>query len=98
MIRMYGHSDDIVYIDGDAQHEIGAGVPVSITSKDPEEGGVVVRLDYVNPGVWEARIRQLAEDLPIPWPVRVSNRHEYSVLVEIDCPHPGVGVTWPHGR
>lgn len=58
-----------------------------------EKGGVVVTMDYGEPGVWSAQIRQIAEDVPVPWPVRIGPpggaRHKtwgYSVCVEIDAP------------
>ena len=100
MIILYGASDDLVEIEGDVQEEIGCyekAVLVTIGRPEVDLGqnayGVQVRMSYGDEaGVWAARIAPIDEDVPIPWPVRVS-AWGYSAHVVVECP-PGTPVTW----
>ena len=54
-----------------------------------KEGGAVVDMHYDVPGVWCSRVRQINEDVPIPWPISVVTDDElpgHSVVVLVDCP------------
>ena len=93
MIRIYGASDDIVEIEGDVNEETSPGRSIVIGTK--VDGGLVVSMKYgVGAAVWQARVRQIDEGIPVPWPVTIGNAEPhgfpdpqtYSVLVTIDCP------------
>lgn len=84
MIRIYGHSDDVVCL-GESREPMGQGMVWeneigpgrSIVIGSPEAGGVAVTMFYA-PGktmgaTWAARVRQLDEGIEIPWPVTISN-------------------------
>lgn len=98
MIRISGHSDDIIEIDvHGASDEIGAfSRPVAITIKAKEAiQGCRVIGEYA-PGdaaVWRFAVEQIDEDVPMPWPVRFAKKHGYSLEVQIDAP-PDVTVEW----
>ena len=91
VIRIYGASDDLVEIedsagDGDEIDCYDRGVEILVD--DPHHGGVIVRADYAPKGagaVWQFGLRQLDEDVPIPWPVHIEAKG-YSVHVVIECP------------
>lgn len=106
MIRIYGASDDLIEIEGDVEEGIcrvsGKGPSITIGGR---EGGVVVRMTYGHgdSGVWAAFVRQIDENVPIPWSVTIDvapapHRYPpggcgYSTRVSIDCP-PETPVTW----
>lgn len=98
MIRIYGHSDDCIEIEGSVKDEIGAwDKPRAITITDRIGQGVRVLAQYA-PGdaaVWRFSVEQLDEDVPVPWPIRITPAHGYSVAVEIDC---GDDVTVEHDK
>jgi len=92
MLRIYGASDDLVVIEGHVDDEVSPSRSITIGT---EAGGVVVSMKYgVGAGVWQARVRQIDEGIPVPWPVTIGNAEPsgspdpqtYSVLVTIDCP------------
>ena len=56
-----------------------------------DDGGVVVEMFYT--GVWGAKVHQLGEDIPIPWPVTIKDDGKYSVVVDVACPN-GTKVRW----
>ena len=98
MIRISGHSDDIVEIDvhgrGDEIGCINKPAVITITAKDAIQGCRVIG-EYA-PGeaaVWRFAVEQVDEDVPMPWPVRFVPKHGYSLEVQVDCP-PDVKVEW----
>lgn len=95
MIKIYGHSDDIVCIKGDIDDEVypkGKKGEVIVTVGGEGEGVEVVSC-YDRHGCWSFALRLIDEDVPMPWPVRIEVAHSYSLAVVIDCP-PGTPVDW----
>jgi hypothetical protein len=84
MIVVYGHSDDLVEVEG-AGFDDEADGDSRLVFGNKEDGGVQVDMRYVTPGVWAATIQQLGDEVPIPWDIQVSNT-AYTVRVEIDIP------------
>lgn len=81
MIKIYGHSDDVVVIDGDVREELGAYDRVRTIKIGGWIGGLEVVTEYgVTTGVWQLSVRQIDDDVPMP-------------AVVIDCP-PGTPVSW----
>ena len=78
MLTIYGASDDLVEFEGSFEEEIGCydEQQVVFRLQDSEGQGCFVIMRYAPPyipgGVWTAEVAQLGEDLPIPWPLRVS--------------------------
>lgn len=88
MMRIYGVSDDLVEIEGvDGGDEYGAFDRVTrIEIGDRESGGLIVEMEYRENGCWAATAIPLADDVAIPWPVRVVlGGRGYSAQIEIDC-------------
>lgn len=97
MLRIYGASDDLVELEGIVSDEVNhvGGGPVRLRIGD-DTGGLFVVMKYsAGPGaVWSARIEQIEDDVPIPWPVTVRTQDPqnhcgvagYTVIVEIGCP------------
>jgi len=89
MTRIYGHSDDLVEVEveggaGGYAKEYNGNTRLIFGDKD--FGGCKVDMTYVKPGVWAARIKQLAEGIPIPWDIIIRTGVGdvgYSVVVEI---------------
>jgi hypothetical protein len=98
MIEISGHSDDVVCIGGDVNDEVAPGAILLVGTK---QAGVEVKMQYLSTGVWAARVSQVDDGAPIPWPVSIceseptglkDNRTPpYTVVVRIDCP-PGTPV------
>lgn len=100
MLRIEGHSDDIVCVSGDGfgSDEISAGdrrVRLTIGHTEAVPGhdarGVVVEMEYGDNGsktaTWGATVRRIDEDIEIPWPVTITAPREgYSPIVVVDCP------------
>lgn len=87
MLKISGHSDDVVSIEGDIEDEVKERQRITVGT--PEMGGVIVTMRYGVGGtaVWQASIRQLDEKVVVIWPVRVvTAENGYSVAVEVECP------------
>lgn len=93
-VRIYGASDDLVIFSVDAgADEVGcsdAGVEFMVTDSQAP-GAIVVTMQYAPEGagaVWQAAVRQAAEDHPFPGTVTVEVEPErrYSSLVTITTP------------
>lgn len=95
MIKIYGHSDDVVVIDGDIREELGAFNDERVITIGGEGAGLEVVASYGkgNGGVWQFTLRQVDEDVGVPWSVSITTEHTYSLAVVIDCP-PGTPVDW----
>jgi len=94
MLRIYGHSDDCVEIEGDVNDEIGAFERARVITIGGEGEGVIVRAAYApdsSAGVWRLSVELVEEGVPCPWPIRIEPRHSYSQQIVIDCP-PGTPV------
>lgn len=91
MIRIYGHSDDVVCIDGDVRDELGAYDRERTITVGGEGEGLEVTAVYSDSGTWQFSLRQLDEDVPMPWGVRIVPEHAYSLAVIVECP-PGTPV------
>ena len=106
MIRIYGASDDLVEIEGHPDgEEVGCYDKDVVVIIGTMTAGLVVRMSYdgatvpesaglgeVGFGCWSARVVQVAEDAPVPWPVTITTAGSssgavgYSVCVNIDAP------------
>ena len=90
MVRIYGNSDDQVYVERDGTKEqITAYRAVSFLIGDAT-GGAIVRIDYGTEGaaVWRIEVSQIDEGIALPWPLRFENVREtdHSLAVVIECP------------
>lgn len=93
MIKIYGHSDDVVVIGGNYTGETKSGHKILIGTL---ECGLFVSMQYApskSGPVWRASIEQINEDILLPWPVTIVNAEPsgyplstYSVMVIVDCP------------
>lgn len=96
MIYVYGHSDDCVEVEGHESMLNEFYGPTALEFGDTDFGGVRVEMTYTGPGLWAATIRQLEENVPIPWDIQIrhtwcsarENVPGYSVMVIIDIPNP----------
>lgn len=107
MIRIQGHSDDVVVIEGDGANgqrfceELGAYERHrTITVGDPAVGGVRIVAEYdpkhagLDTTCWRLSVELVEEDKPIPWPVRIETAENlYSPAMVIDCPA-GTPIDW----
>lgn len=91
-IKISGASDDLIEysVDG-VDEEINAEhADLQVISQDG--GQLQVGVDYVNPGVWAAAIRQVDDGVPVPetWDIRVRQQPDtpYSVEVVIQTSAP----------
>jgi len=91
MIKIYGHSDDVVVIMGDITDELGAFDRERVITIGGDGEGLEVTAIYAKGGTWKFSLRQIDEDVPMPWPVRIVPAHAYSLAVIVDCP-PGTPV------
>lgn len=95
MIKIYGHSDDVVCIDGDSfSDEVSLGRMITIGD---EKRGMNVVFKYAagkkSGAVWRGCVEQIEENIPM-FPISVSEAEPsggpdpctYSVLFTIDCP------------
>lgn len=90
MLRIYGHSDDVVVIDGHLQDEVGPNRAIVIGDG---RRGMRVTFRYSasrrSGAVWRGAIEQIDEGVPL-FPVEVSEAaaggQSYSVMFIIDCP------------
>lgn len=73
------------------EHEFGCYGENMVFTIGEDDAGVVVEMFYA--GVWGAKIHQLGEDIPIPWPVSVGSKGGYTVDVRVDCSE-GTKVRW----
>lgn len=100
MLRISGHSDDVVCLEGIVSDEIGDRMVVIVGNPDAQEGqdayGIKVKMRYVNGGVWAATVEPIGEDVKCPWDVKVEV-HKYTSIVTIDCPE-GTPVKWRRAR
>lgn len=102
-VKLLGHSDDIVVIEGIAggSDETGDGAVITVGYPEAAEGmpshGVIVRMNYGpewhGEGVWVASVAPIGEDTPIRFPVRIEMAEGYTPIVTIDCP-PGTPVSY----
>ena len=90
MIHIYGHSDDLVEVEGDVEAEFD-GYPQTITIGNHQVGGIMVTMNYEDGGCWSTKIEMLQEGVRCPWDISVGTR-EYSTRVTVDCPE-GTPVT-----
>ena len=98
-----GHVDEEPtsgHVESGIRKEIGCyDQNVEFVVGDPDTGAVEVTMHYNVLGVWSATVGRVLEDIPVPWPVVISDGHKeldippYSVVVMIECPD-GTEVTW----
>ena len=102
MIRMWGASDDLVYIEGQCIFNGSVLEDGEELYADREDGitfyigdKAIVRIEYcMGPGAtWGAQIDMVDEGILIPWTVAISTGDDsrddfpvYTVIVIIDCP------------
>ena len=109
MLHFWGASDDLVECEGDVCGEIGCYEDFVIARIGGSDGGCDVVMFYDSPNLhggaaWTAGIRQIDEDIPVPWPVRVETVDRYgkpglgySMGMTVACP-PGTPVVWRTGK
>ena len=100
MISVYGHSDDVVVIEGDVDDEVRPGRTITVGDV---KRGVRINFKYAasktSGAVWRGSIEQIDEGVPM-FPVTVTEAEpsgypdpqSYSVKLIVDCP-PGTPVT-----
>lgn len=94
MIKIYGHSDDLVEIEGDIEDELCAYEDGRIITIGGEGEGVVIRAEYApegSAGVWRFSVELVDDGVPCRWKIEIEPKHEYSQQVVIHCP-PGTPV------
>jgi len=97
MLKISGHSDDIINLEGIVNDEVnGDGANIIVGKQSASEGedafGIKIKMRYVKGGVWAATIEPLDDDVKCPWPVSVTIEN-YSAVVAIDCPK-GTNVSY----
>lgn len=110
MLKFFGASDDLVECRGDHYGEIDCYDDFVVARVGDDAGGCEVVMVYDSPilggkaAVWTGCVRQLSENVPIPWPIGIESVDRdgrpgagYSVAVVIDCP-PGTPVVWWTGE
>jgi len=95
-LTMYGQSDDLMEFDGlegtdefnpSNSHENIMGT-FEVTSQSDWAG---LKISVIYDGCWSFAIGLRDEETNFPnWPIRISRKHEYSMLVEIDVPDDAV--------
>lgn len=84
MLKIYGHSDDIVELDGIVEESIQAlANDVCVKIGDEKAGGIWVYMTYDS--LWTAAVSLIDENIPIPWPVLIKG-DGHTIVVEIMCP------------
>lgn len=93
-LRISGHSDDIVILEGFLDEElctdINGVVKLLIGEANSKQGqdshGLRVDMTYgAEAAIWSATISQIDEDIKCPWSVSLTFQG-YSPTVTIDCP------------
>lgn len=95
-MRFYGASDDVVVLHrGERAVEefdcIGGLLVLRVEDEDGH-GGCELTFAYEasedgdGEATWHVKVGMIDEDVPIPWPIRLTARTGYSVVVEIDAP------------
>ena len=95
MLRIYGHSDDLVEIEGDVNEELNTDNAVLLIGRE-DDGGLVARVSYAHnnrAAVWGVSVEPVDEEVPIPWPVgiKLEPEHGYSAVLIVSSP-PGTLV------
>ena len=93
-LRIYGHSDDNVEIEGWLREEIGCyDEPVRIEIGSPMSGGIAVVAEYAaghrGGATWSIAFAPLDEEVPCPWDVEFDpegNGKGYSFGLIVHCP------------
>lgn len=88
-VSFSGHSDDIVLV---TDHK-GADEHGCYQSDDKETVhasfvvGGRIRVRALYDGCWSFAVGQLSEGINFPeWPIRITQKHPYSVQLEVDVP------------
>lgn len=97
---VYGHSDDVIVVKGgDKSLELGCYNSFCTIELRGEGGGLHMRWLYGpnNTTVWVVEIRQISEEVLIPWDIRIEQGRFCGVFhtprVIIECP-PETELTW----
>lgn len=86
-----GASDDLVEVSGRVDDEVqhyGPGPAVG-RIETPEGDGLLVVVQYVNPGTWSVGVAPLEEGFPIPpWKIEIGNAPDcsYSAALTVWAP------------
>jgi hypothetical protein len=87
--RFYGSSDDLFEIEGAIREEINCcdgRASVQIRSAITEARIRIIG-EYIDPGTWSMGVSLVDEGDTLPaWPIRLFQKHPYSVALEIDVP------------
>jgi hypothetical protein len=104
MLKIYGHSDDTLELNGDRDDTIGCySSSVMLTVGEIEakagEDAVALRVHARHAhglfgGTWSFEVGMVDEDILLPdWEIRLENQHGYSPALIIECPI-GTKVQW----
>lgn len=91
-LSVYGSSDDLIEMEGieGADEFNPKGFRDSddiMASFDVVSGVDGLRIYAIYDGCWSFAVGQTNDSYPLPdWPIRITNEHDYSVRLEIDCP------------
>lgn len=90
MVRIYGNSDDQIYVEQDGNRSQHDGDGKTFLVGD-SRGGLFVRIAYgvgCSIGVWRIEVSQIDEGIPLPWATRIENPREtdHSLAIVIECP------------
>jgi hypothetical protein len=92
VLEFFGSSDDNACwydrVDGKQKHadEIGVYDRMARIRVSNEHAGLIVCMEYIDPGVWMVGVAQLEEDVGLPdWPFNISARG-YTTVLEITVP------------
>jgi hypothetical protein len=107
MLTVTGHSDDIVFIDGDIQSEYDVyrlgKLDILVGCCEPQQGGnshgVIITMMYGegDKALWSAKVSQIDEDVLCPWEVTLTFAG-YSPTVHINCPPNTPCFVFLHGK
>lgn len=88
MIQIYGHSDDLIEIEGAVSDEYSAYEKIAILRIDDHynKTSVIIIGEYgKRAGVWTFSVEPVEEDIQLP-PIRIATHENgYSPLLTVEC-------------
>lgn len=94
MLRVYGLGDNLIKLEGDStlgREDLRAYDERVVLRVGTADAGILIAAEYVRSswhpdGCWVLAVAPIADDVPCPWPVRVTMTSPHSSVVEVDCP------------
>lgn len=100
MIQIYGHSDDLVEVEGEVSDEYGAYRRAAVLRIDDHANNTaaIITGEYgKRNGVWSFSVEQVDEGIPLP-PIKISTHENgYSPLLTIECSK-DITASWLNGE